>query len=203
MNQKAKSKDKTPEGSIPPNPPPSPVSSIGTPLEDEEPTSLTPTIQTTAYREYHSSDEASDPGGYKLTKKVQPQAQLATDQCTDTYLVDYEPLDTDTEDSDIKIIDFGLGQIFCKCSGKMLIKMKSKVGTPAYVSPEILQGKYDEKCDMCFRKLQLFKKYHLDKNYRLYIRYQEKIDPSSLSLVNFKLDKKVLDIIYRNKCIKI
>ena len=30
----------------------------------------------------------------------------------------------------------------------MLIKMKSKVGTPAYVSPEILSGKYDEKCDM-------------------------------------------------------
>ena len=98
LNQKAKSKDKNPEGSIPPNPPPSPVSSIGTPIRDEEPSSLTPT-----YREYHSSDEASDPGGYKLTKKVQPQEQLATDQCTDTYLVDYEPLDTDTDDSDEEV----------------------------------------------------------------------------------------------------
>ena len=103
LNQKAKSKDKNPEGSIPPNPPPSPVSSVGTPLEDEETSSLTPNNQTTTYREYHSSDEASDPGGYKLTKKVQHQQQLATDQCTDTYLVDYEPLDTDTDDSDEEV----------------------------------------------------------------------------------------------------
>ena len=103
LNQKAKSKDKNPKETIPPNPPPSPVQSIGTPTRDEEPSSLTPTTQTTTYREYHSSDEASDPGGYELSKKVQPQQQLATDQCTDTYLVDYEPLDTDDSDEEIEL----------------------------------------------------------------------------------------------------
>ena len=62
LNQNTKSKDKNPEGSIPPNPPPSPVSSVGTPLEDEESSSLTPNNQKATYREYHSSDESSDPG---------------------------------------------------------------------------------------------------------------------------------------------
>ena len=103
LNQKAKSKDENPNGTIPPNPPPSPVQTIGTPTRDEESSSLTPTTQTTTYREYHSSDEASDPGGYELSKRVQPQQQLDTDQCTDTHLVDYEPLDTDDSDEEIEL----------------------------------------------------------------------------------------------------
>ena len=49
----------------------------------------------------------------------------------------------DEKDNPIKIIDFGLSQ-------KIDIKkiLSSKVGTAYYVSPEILSGKYNEKCDI-------------------------------------------------------
>ena len=43
----------------------------------------------------------------------------------------------------IKIIDFGLSQYITSEE-----KLKSKVGTAYYVAPEILQGKYSEKCDV-------------------------------------------------------
>ena len=100
MNQKAKSKNRNPEETIPPNPPPSPAQSIGTPTRDEEPRTATPTTQPTTYREYHSSDEASDPGGYELIKPVQPQQQL-TDECAEAHLLDYEPEGVaEVEDSD-------------------------------------------------------------------------------------------------------
>lgn len=42
----------------------------------------------------------------------------------------------------IKIIDFGLGIV----NGTE--KLKEKIGTPEYIAPEVLQGKYDEKCDI-------------------------------------------------------
>ena len=47
------------------------------------------------------------------------------------------------ENNPLKIIDFGLSQ-------DLNIKkiLSSKVGTAYYVSPEILQGKYNEKCDV-------------------------------------------------------
>ena len=47
------------------------------------------------------------------------------------------------ENNPLKIIDFGLSQ-------DLNIKkiLSSKVGTAYYVSPEILQGKYSEKCDV-------------------------------------------------------
>ena len=49
----------------------------------------------------------------------------------------------DEKDNPIKIIDFGLSQ-------NIDIKkiLSSKVGTAYYVSPEILSGKYNEKCDI-------------------------------------------------------
>ena len=46
------------------------------------------------------------------------------------------------EGNPIKIIDFGLSQIFLNN------KLKTKVGTAYYVSPEILKGNYTEKCDI-------------------------------------------------------
>ena len=46
------------------------------------------------------------------------------------------------ENSLIKVIDFGLSRIR---TGK---KMTTKVGTAYYVSPEVLNGKYDERCDI-------------------------------------------------------
>ncbi|EGR34699.1 protein kinase domain protein [Ichthyophthirius multifiliis] len=46
-----------------------------------------------------------------------------------------------SDNSDIKIIDFGLSS---KCDEKDL---NIVVGTPLYVSPNIIQGKYDRQCD--------------------------------------------------------
>jgi len=47
------------------------------------------------------------------------------------------------EESDIKILDFGL-------SRKYLIneKMHTILGTPYYIAPEVLKSEYDEKCDI-------------------------------------------------------
>ena len=50
-----------------------------------------------------------------------------------------------TADSDLKIIDFGLSKIMG--SGK-LQRMKTRAGTPYYISPEVLAGSYDISCDM-------------------------------------------------------
>ena len=57
-------------------------------------------------------------------------------------------------DSPIKVIDFGLSKIFgepkptLKGMKQEKNAMTTKVGTAYYVSPEILQGNYDEKCDV-------------------------------------------------------
>ena len=47
------------------------------------------------------------------------------------------------ENSPIKVIDFGMSKRF---DSKHF--MSEKVGTAYYISPEVLQGKYDEKCDI-------------------------------------------------------
>ena len=47
------------------------------------------------------------------------------------------------KDNPIRVIDFGLSQMFSPQK-----KLKTKVGTAYYVSPEILQGDYNEKCDI-------------------------------------------------------
>jgi calcium-dependent protein kinase len=45
--------------------------------------------------------------------------------------------------SSIKLIDFGTGERFNKDA-----KMSTVIGTPYYVAPEVLEGSYDEKCDV-------------------------------------------------------
>lgn len=45
----------------------------------------------------------------------------------------------------MKIIDFGLSKIMH--AGK-LQRMKTRAGTPYYISPEVLAGNYDVSCDM-------------------------------------------------------
>lgn len=53
----------------------------------------------------------------------------------------------ETDDLDkiqIKLIDFGLSKII----GFNKNTMNSKLGTPYYVSPEVLEGKYDKWCDL-------------------------------------------------------
>jgi calcium-dependent protein kinase len=48
-----------------------------------------------------------------------------------------------SENSPIKVIDFGMSKRFTPEKF-----MNEKVGTAYYISPEVLQGKYDEKCDI-------------------------------------------------------
>ena len=45
---------------------------------------------------------------------------------------------------DIKIIDFGISKLLQSQSQTM----NARVGTPLYVSPEVLDGKYDLRCDL-------------------------------------------------------
>lgn len=52
---------------------------------------------------------------------------------------------SDDDMSDIKIIDFGLSKIL---EGGKLHRMKTRAGTPYYISPEVLAGNYDVSCDM-------------------------------------------------------
>ena len=51
--------------------------------------------------------------------------------------------ESNKEDAEIKIIDFGLSRKFAKDE-----KMHSVLGTPYYVAPEVLKGDYNEKCDV-------------------------------------------------------
>ena len=44
----------------------------------------------------------------------------------------------------VKLIDFGLSK-FQDIEGK---KMHTRLGTPYYVSPEVLEGRYDKRCDL-------------------------------------------------------
>ncbi len=58
---------------------------------------------------------------------------------------------TKDEDSPIKVIDFGLSKIFgdvAKNNKQVKKTMQTRVGTAYYVSPEVLKGDYDEKCDI-------------------------------------------------------
>lgn len=52
------------------------------------------------------------------------------------------------EDSEIKVIDFGLSKIcYTKNTGK-IERLKTRAGTPYYISPEVLAGNYDKSCDL-------------------------------------------------------
>lgn len=50
------------------------------------------------------------------------------------------------EDADIKLIDFGFSTKFLE--EDEIRQMKSTVGSPRYLAPEVLEGKYGPKCDM-------------------------------------------------------
>ena len=49
----------------------------------------------------------------------------------------------DEKDNPLKVIDFGLSKTLNKNQ-----KLSTKVGTPYYISPEILEGNYTQKCDI-------------------------------------------------------
>lgn len=45
----------------------------------------------------------------------------------------------------VKVIDFGLAKYFNNSEEEL---MNTKTGTPYYMAPEVLEGSYDETCDM-------------------------------------------------------
>lgn len=51
--------------------------------------------------------------------------------------------ENETNEGEIKLIDFGLSRKYNQEE-----KMQTVLGTPYYVAPEVLQGSYDEKCDI-------------------------------------------------------
>jgi serine/threonine protein kinase len=53
--------------------------------------------------------------------------------------------ESNEEGSSIKLIDFGLARIHASNDGSY---MTNQVGTPYYMSPDILKGKYDRSCDI-------------------------------------------------------
>ena len=53
--------------------------------------------------------------------------------------------ESDEPDADLKLVDFGLST---KVMDSEEYYLQSKVGTPLYVAPEVLLGKYNEKCDI-------------------------------------------------------
>jgi len=57
-----------------------------------------------------------------------------------------------TQSLDLKLIDFGLAKSFEKEKRRMY----DRVGTMQYVSPEVLEGNYNEKCDIWACGIMLF-----------------------------------------------
>jgi calcium-dependent protein kinase len=49
----------------------------------------------------------------------------------------------ESEDSPIKVIDFGLSKV-----SEAEVVMTTRAGTPYYISPEVLEGKYNQSCDI-------------------------------------------------------
>lgn len=52
-------------------------------------------------------------------------------------------LESDEPNAKLKVIDFGVSQVFDKTK-----KMTTKIGTPYYIAPEVLNKSYTEKCDV-------------------------------------------------------
>jgi serine/threonine protein kinase len=56
-------------------------------------------------------------------------------------------LETADEDSPIRLVDFGLAREH-GLKGRLEPPMTSVVGTPYYIAPEVLKGRYDKSCDL-------------------------------------------------------
>lgn len=56
----------------------------------------------------------------------------------------FETNDKNNNELNIKLIDFGLSKLMKGANQSM----QTKLGTPYYVSPEVLEGIYDKRCDL-------------------------------------------------------
>lgn len=54
----------------------------------------------------------------------------------------------DSERSLLKLIDFGLSSKVKKGFGDEAYMMESVVGSPYYIAPEVISGKYSHECDI-------------------------------------------------------
>ena len=54
----------------------------------------------------------------------------------------------DGDSLEVKVIDFGMGKFFQNPSGTSKGTMAERVGTSYYIAPEVLEGNYNEKCDV-------------------------------------------------------
>ena len=87
----------------------------------------------------------------KDTAEIMQQIMSAIEYCHNNGIVhrDLKPENLlylkkgNEENNSLKIIDFGLSRDFNNQK-----RLSSKVGTPYYISPEILAGEYTEKCDI-------------------------------------------------------
>ena len=57
-------------------------------------------------------------------------------------------VDKDPDNVQIKTIDFGLSKICNQTQHGRIERMNTKVGTPYYISPDVLSGSYDKSCDL-------------------------------------------------------
>merc|ERR1719160_1234288 len=55
-----------------------------------------------------------------------------------------EPIRNNT----LKVIDFGIAKRFKRNESGKTLPMTTRAGTAYYVAPEVMNGKYDEKCDI-------------------------------------------------------
>lgn len=85
----------------------------------------------------------------KTAAKIMYQVLSAVNYCHKNKVVhrDLKPENVMYEslkpDSLLKLVDFGTSTVFDPKE-----KMKQKIGTPFYIAPEVLDQKYDEKCDI-------------------------------------------------------
>lgn len=56
--------------------------------------------------------------------------------------------ESNDDDADLKIIDFGLSKLCHSSKFGLMEKCKTKAGTITYIAPEVLTGNYDKQCDL-------------------------------------------------------
>jgi calcium-dependent protein kinase len=99
----------------------------------------------------------------KKAARYMKQILISINHCHDQGIAhrDLKPenllLQSKDSQSTLKLIDFGFAKIFKECAPPAsLHKMHSRIGTPFYISPEVIQGNYDQSCDLWSAGVLLF-----------------------------------------------